>query len=282
MVFTADVDGVPLQATAAFSLGTETSRVSSIFLMLGYVYNTVRDASGGWLMDQPGSHQNLLTFTIPAGTFTLDGVPVDLPITGSTALLIESSVPQGIADLGVTEGTWIASAWKTDAAVGGGVMLPVVVTSEFKDNEVSLFLRVPWGASGARIGRANLAALSIAADVDGVPLQVSAAFAEGNDNFRKSAIIFMLGYVYNTIRDAPGGWLMDQPGDHPNLFTFTIPAGSYTLDGVVVNRAITGSANLSFGDIVDVPPEEPASDGTIRADIRLHFRLYPAYYRPNI
>eukprot|EP00899_Mesostigma_viride_P028053 jgi/Mesvir1/8432/Mv03603-RA.1 len=128
---------------------------------------------------------------------------------------------------------------------------------------VSLFLRVPWGASGARIGRANLASLSIAADVDGVPLQVSAAFSEGNENAPKSSLIFMLGYVYNTIRDAPGGWLMDQPGDHPNLFTFTIPAGSYSLDGVVVNRAITASARLSVVDIVDVPPEEPASDGTI-------------------
>eukprot|EP00899_Mesostigma_viride_P022118 jgi/Mesvir1/3090/Mv03511-RA.1 len=128
---------------------------------------------------------------------------------------------------------------------------------------VSLFLRVPWGASGARIGRANLASLSIAADVDGVPLQVSAAFSEGNENAPKSSLIFMLGYVYNTIRDAPGGWLMDQPGDHPNLFTFTIPAGSYSLDGVVVNRAITASARLSFVDIVDVPPEEPVTDGTI-------------------
>eukprot|EP00899_Mesostigma_viride_P016520 jgi/Mesvir1/2486/Mv03053-RA.1 len=234
--------------------------------MFGYVYTTVRDAPGGWLMDQPGDHLNLITFTIPAGSYTLDGVVVDKAITGSSRLSFEPKAPQAvgtISDLGVTEGSWYASSWKTDAAVGAGGMLPVEVTSEFKNNMVSLFLRVPWGASGARIGRANLASLSIAADVDGVPLQVSAAFSEGNENAPKSALIFMLGYVYNTIRDAPGGWLMDQPGDHPNLFTFTIPAGSYSLDGVVVNRAITASARLSFVDIVDVPPEEPASDGTI-------------------
>eukprot|EP00899_Mesostigma_viride_P015771 jgi/Mesvir1/24195/Mv10911-RA.1 len=224
--------------------------------MFGYVYTTVRDAPGGWLMDQPGDHLNLITFTIPAGSYTLDGVVVDKAITGSSRLSFEPKAPQAvgtISDLGVTEGSWYASSWKTDAAVGAGGMLPVEVTSEFKNNMVSLFLRVPWGASGARIGRANLASLSIAADVDGVPLQVSAAFSEGNENAPKSALIFMLGYVYNTIRDAPGGWLMDQPGDHPNLFTFTIPAGSYSLDGVVVNRAITASARLSFVDIVDVP-----------------------------
>eukprot|EP00899_Mesostigma_viride_P002097 jgi/Mesvir1/11889/Mv00234-RA.1 len=151
MVFTVDVDGVPLQATAAFSRGTEMSRVSSIFFMLGYVYNTVRDASGGWLMDQPGSHRNILTFTIPADTFTLDGVPVNLAIAGSMRLLFETGAPRtvgAIADIGVTRASLYAGGWKTDA-VGGSGLLPVVDVSasggEFKNQTVALTLYVPWG-----------------------------------------------------------------------------------------------------------------------------------------